>query len=126
MIFDPKRPLGVRVTSNTANELKRIAAAQNCSVNELTERILVSHIRAIIQGEEIDWERFRQELDERISKFETRHSQAIKEWEQRCNRSIDGLKAMVDSHVKACHPDRYDEYVRQVMELQKYLGKPLN
>lgn len=122
----PKRQLGVRVRSDVADELKRIAAAREMSVNELTEQIIVGHLAAIARGETMNLDEFTVRVQELVAEHTARTSATAKEMldkvVSRVIRNIDALKAMIDSHVRTCHPKLYDDYVKHVQDIMRQMG----
>lgn len=118
----PKRQLGVRVRSDVADELRRIAAAREMSVNELTEQIIVGHLTAIARGETMNLDEFTAKVDELIAEHTAKVQGIIDKMVTRVIRNIDALKAMIDSHVHTCHPDIYDKYVKNVQDIMRQMG----
>ena len=120
----PKRQLGVRVTVQTADKLKRWAAKLNCSVNELTERILVGHIEALERGQTADFDQFMHVVDEALAHQSQHYETMIKAFTDRTIKNLNSLKAMIDASVATHCPEVYAEYSRRTTELLKAMELP--
>ncbi len=122
-----KKPLGARVDAETQAALKRIAATEGISINQLVERILVGHLSKRQQGKSgADWEGGLRDLEQWIADQFQRQQHHIDAVEKRFEKSLTALRVMVDTNVELRDPARMDEYRRLVAATLRQMGITTN
>jgi hypothetical protein len=118
-----KKSLGTRVDADTQAALKRIAATEGISINQLVERILVGHLSKRQQGKSgADWEGGLRDLEQWIADQLQRQNRQLEAVEKRFEKSLAALRVMVDASVEMRDPARMDEYRRMVAGTLRQMG----
>jgi hypothetical protein len=118
-----KRPLGVRVDADTQAMLKRIAATEGISINNLVERIITGHLSNRQQGRNaVDLQGEIRELEEWIAQRHERLQSALEATERRLEKSLAAIRGMVNANVEMSFPTRMEEYRRLVAGTLRQMG----
>lgn len=118
-----KVPLGPRVSSEIHIGLKRIAAAQGCSLNRLIEEVLLTFVSRHQEGRaDVNWEAGIRRLEtwtaDQFQREEHRHRAA----EQRLTQEIKAVRAMILAQIAIITPERQDDYRIATKSIFKQLG----
>lgn len=114
-----KHQIGPRVTEGVHETLKRLAAAEGCTVSNYTEQVLTEHIAKHQRGgDESTLRQFEQHLMEAIARIQSSVELTVK----RLERDINAVKAMIDASVEARDPEHAEEYRRLVAKILRAWG----
>jgi hypothetical protein len=113
-----RQQIGPRVTEETYESLKRLAAATGCTVSNYCEQVLVNHVDKQSGSDESAVRQLEQHLMEALAQTRAATDTAIK----RLERNINAVKAMIDAHVEARDPQLVSTYRRLVADTLRAMG----
>jgi predicted nucleic acid-binding Zn-ribbon protein len=113
-----RQQIGPRVTEETYESLKRLAATAGCTVSNYCEQVLTAHVEQKGGSDESGLRQLEQHLMEALAQARAATDTAIK----RLELNINAVKAMIDSHVEARDPQLVNTYRRIVADTLRAMG----
>ena len=113
-----RQQIGPRVTEETYESLKRLAATAGCTVSNYCEQVLTHHVDKGRGEDKGALRQFEQHFMEAFAQTRAATDTAIK----RLERNINAVKAMIDAHVEARDPQLVSTYRRLVADTLRAMG----